>query len=383
MLFKDVIGQQEVKKLLIQSYREGRLSHAQLLFGAEGSGVFPLALAYAQYITCENPDEQDSCGVCSSCAKNKKMVHPDVHYSYPVATVRGNTKPKSVDFATDFRATVLSNPYLDINDWYAEILDSENKQGFMSVEESADINRKLNLKSFESEYRVLLMWMPEKMRTDAANKLLKIIEEPPDKTIFLLCTENRDQLLPTILSRLQMIKVKRLSDQDIQQALEQKHQITPEHARSIAHLCEGNYHEAASLATHEQGIESFENQFLAWMRLCFTPYKSTGKLLTWVEERSKTGREHQKAFLQGCIHTVRECMIMQLNEPELMRWDEQQVKTLKDFVRFITPVNIESFTSSLNDACYHIERQANAKILFLDLSLQIHQLLHVQKTVPA
>ena len=305
---------------------------------------------------------------------------PDVHYSFPVATVRGIVKPKSTDFLKEFRESVLSNPYLNLSDWYSEMLDSENKQGFMSVEESADINRKLNLKSFESEYRILLMWMPEKMRTEAANKLLKIIEEPPDKTIFLLVTENRDQLLTTILSRLQLIKVKRLSDSDIQEALQRINNLSTDHARSIAHLCEGNYHTAQTLAQHEQNEEPFEKQFLTWMRLCFTPFKHTSKLLAYVDEKSKTGREQQKAFLQSCIHTIRECMIIQVNEPLLLRMDKEQINTLKDFVRFVTPSNIEGLTQSLNDACYHIERQANAKILFLDLSLRIHGLLHEKQT---
>ncbi len=375
MLFKEVIGQREVKDRLIQSYRDGRLSHAQLLSGPEGSGVFPLALAFAQYITCENPGETDSCGTCTSCAKNAKMVHPDVHYSFPVATVRDVKKPKSLDFMPEFRQTVLENPYLDLNDWFGE-LDTENKQGFMSVEESADINRKLNLKSFESEFRILLMWMPEKMRTEAANKLLKIIEEPPEKTIFLLATENRDQLLPTILSRLQMIKVKRIADAEIQHTLQTQYQLSEENARTIAHLCEGNFHTAQSLAQQEQGSDRFEKQFLDWMRLCFNPYKGTSKLLSWVDEKSKIGREQQKSFLQCCIQTIRECMIMQLNESRLIRWDEQQFSTLKDFVRFITPSNIHNLTEALNNACYHIERQANPKILFLNLSLQIHVMLH-------
>ena len=324
---------------------------------------------------CENPGETDSCGTCTSCAKNAKMVHPDVHYSFPVATVRDVKKPKSLDFMPEFRQTVLENPYLDLNDWFGE-LDTENKQGFMSVEESADINRKLNLKSFESEFRILLMWMPEKMKTEAANKLLKIIEEPPEKTIFLLATENRDQLLPTILSRLQMIKVKRIADAEIQHTLQTQYQLSEENARTIAHLCEGNFHTAQSLAQQEQGTDRFEKQFLEWMRLCFNPYKNTSKILSWVDEKSKIGREQQKSYLQCCIQTIRECMIMQLDESRLIRWDEQQFSTLKDFVRFITPSNIQNVTEALNNACYHIERQANPKILFLNLSLQIHVMLH-------
>ena len=195
MLFKNVIGQQAVKTRFIQSVTEGRVSHAQLISGPEGSGGLPIALAFAQYLTCERPTQEDSCGVCPSCVKNAKLVHPDVHYSFPVATVRDISKPKSSDFIDDFRQAVIEQPYLDINDWFDQ-LDVANKQGFMSVEESADILRKLHLKSYESPFKIVIQWMPEKMRTEAANKLLKIIEEPPDKTIFFLVTENRDQLCP-------------------------------------------------------------------------------------------------------------------------------------------------------------------------------------------
>ncbi len=379
MLFSEVIGQKEVKEKLIQSYRSGRLSHAQLFFGSEGSGALPLALAFAQYITCEQPGETDSCGVCSSCIKNTKMVHPDVHYSFPVATVRKIQKPKSMDFLSDFRESVLANPYLNLDDWYLA-LDTENKQGFMSVDESADINRKLNLKSFESEYRILLMWQPEKMNTTAANKLLKIIEEPPDKTIFLLVTENKDQLLATTLSRLQLIKVKRISDSSIQEQLEKQYNLSSEQAKTVSLLSEGNFHTAQALAQQEQEIERFEVSFLQWMRLCFSPYKNTAKLLAWVDEKSKTGREQQKRFLQSCIQTVRECMIIQINEPQLIRIDAEQIDSLKAFIRFITPQNVEGIIEQLNQSCYHIERQANPKILFLDLSLQINLLLNQQQT---
>ena len=210
MQLKDVIGQQDVKQRFVQSVTEERVSHAQLIYGPEGSGGLPLALAFAQYLTCEQPADEDSCGRCSSCIKNQKLVHPDVHYSFPVATVRDILKPKSTDFIEEFRKAVIDQPYLDFNDWF-ESLDTANKQGFMSVEESADILRKLHLKSFESPYKIVIQWMPEKMRTEAANKLLKIIEEPPDRTIFFLVTENRDQILGTLLSRTQLVRVKQLT----------------------------------------------------------------------------------------------------------------------------------------------------------------------------
>ncbi len=374
MQFVDVIGQQAVKKRFLQSVSEERVSHAQLIFGPEGSGGLPLALAFAQYLTCERPTESDSCGQCPSCIKNHKMVHPDVHYSFPVATVRDITKPKSTDFLEDFRQTVIDQPYIDLNDWF-DCLDIANKQGFMSVEESADILRKLHLKSYESPFKIVILWMPEKMRTEAANKLLKIIEEPPDKTIFFLVTENRDQIISTILSRTQLIKVNRLTDDEVQQALIDRQQLPGSQARSIAHLADGNYHFAMQLAAHEPSEKSIEEQFIEWMRLCFQPMKSFDKLLPWVDSISKSGRERQKQFLIGSIQTLRECLMANLAPAELTRLDDNQKQLLKDFMPFVHQNNINEFIGELNEACYHIERNANPKILFLDLSFRLNKVL--------
>lgn len=378
MQFAEVIGQQAVKKRFIQSVLEERVSHAQLIFGPEGSGGLPLALAFAQFLTCEKPTESDSCGICPSCIKNQKMVHPDVHYSFPVATVRDITKPKSTDFLEEFRQAVIDQPYLDLNDWF-ECLDTANKQGFMSVEESADILRKLHLKSYESPFKIVIQWMPEKMRTEAANKLLKIIEEPPDKTIFFLVTENRDQIISTILSLTQLIKINHLSDDDIQQALIDRLQLLPAQARSLAHLADGNYHLAMQLSAHEPADKSFEEQFIEWMRLCFQPLKSFDKLLPWFDVIAKSGRERQKQFLIGSIQTLRECIIANLAPTELLRLDDHQKKLLKDFMPFIHQQNMHEFINELNDACYHIERNANPKILFLDLSFRLNKVLMTKR----
>ena len=379
MLFKDVIGQQAVKTRFIQSVTDGRVSHAQLIMGPEGSGGLPIALAFAQYLTCENPGLEDSCGVCPSCLKNAKMVHPDVHYSFPVATVRDISKPKSTDFIDDFRQAVIEQPYLDINDWFDQ-LDVANKQGFMSVEESADILRKLHLKSFESPFKIVIQWMPEKMRTEAANKLLKIIEEPPDKTIFFLVTENRDQLLGTILSRTQMIKINHLSDIEIQQALMARLQLSEQQSRSIAHLADGNYHLAMQIAAQEPAEKSFEEDFIQWMRLCFQPMKQFSKLLPWVESMAKSGREHQKQFLMASIQTIRECIMLNIGPLEIVRLDENQKQAIKDFKPFIHEQNMYSFINELNDACFHVERNANPKILFLDLSFRLNNALLTAKS---
>ena len=374
MLFREVIGQQAVKNRFIQAVAEGRVSHAQLIFGPEGSGGLPMALAFAQYLTCENPTKEDSCGVCPACVKNAKMVHPDVHYSFPVATVRDISKPKSTDFIDEFRQAVLEQPYLDLNDWF-ESLDTANKQGFMSVEESADILRKLHLKSFESQFKIVIQWMPEKMRTEAANKLLKIIEEPPDKTIFFLVTENRDQLLSTILSRTQLVKIRQLSDTDIQQALITRMQLPEQQSRAIAHLSDGNYHLALQLTSQEPSEKNFEEEFIQWMRLCFQPMKQFNKLLPWVDNIAKSGRERQKQFLLGSIQTIRECIMANMGPSEIVRLDEHQQQTLKDFKPFIHEQNMYAFINELNDACFHVERNANPKILFLDLSFRLNNAL--------
>ena len=198
MQFSNVVVKQEVVNQLLNSVKEGRISHAQLFSGPEGGIGLPLAVAYACYLHCEQPGETDSCGKCSSCIKYRKLVHPDLHFSYPVVKLPSmKDSPKSLDFISQWRSTFQANPYMDLAYWY-DALGVENKQGFMSVEESADIIRKLSLKAFESNYKILIMWLPEKMRVDASNKLLKIIEEPPDNTVFMLVTEHREQLLPTI-----------------------------------------------------------------------------------------------------------------------------------------------------------------------------------------
>jgi DNA polymerase III subunit delta' len=388
MLLREVVGHKEVKERFVAGAKEGRVSHALLISGMEGTGGLPLALAFAQFLTCEKLNAKtedslfggeertdpldDSCGKCPSCLKNQKMVHPDVHYSFPVVTQAGK-ESKSIEFTEEFRAAVLQHPYLDLNDWF-EYLGVENKQGFISVDESADILRKLQLKSFESEYKIIIQWMPEKMRTEAANKLLKILEEPPEKTIFFLVTENRDQLLPTILSRTQLIKAGRLMDEEMVEALTAKG-ISAQEAKRIVHLADGNYHHALTLATSEMPEKSSEELFLEWMRLCFAPMKSLPKLYQWIDALAKSGRENQKQFLLSCIQIVRECMMVNVGPEEVVRLDEKQSDTLKNFFPFIHESNIYTVIHDLNEAIYHIERNANPKILFLDLSFRLNQLL--------
>ncbi|MEP7265088.1 MAG: hypothetical protein ABI772_11350 [Bacteroidota bacterium] len=373
MLFKEVVGHILVKERFIGAVKESRVSHALLISGLEGTGGLPLALAMAQYLTCENPGVDESCGKCPSCLKNQKMVHPDVHYSFPVVK-EPSREAKSVEFMDDFRTAVLQNPYLDLTDWF-EFLGVNNKQGYISVEESADILRKLQLKSFESVYKIVILWMPEKLRVDSANKLLKILEEPPDNTVFFLVTENRDQLLPTILSRLQLIKAGRLADKEIVSGLMENKNIPELEAKRLAHLADGNYHLALSLSSSEITEKSAEELFIDWMRLCFNPMKTLPKLYAWVDVTSKSGRESQKQFLLSCIQIVRECIIVNVGAEPLIRLEETQYDKLKLFFPFIHEGNVHMIIKELSEAIYHIERNANPKILFLDLSFSLSNLL--------
>ncbi len=377
MLFSEVIGQDLVKEKLILSHKDGRVSHAQLFFGPKGAGMWPLANAFAQYLTCENPTTIDSCGVCLSCKKNMKMVHPDVHYVFPVMTSKKHKSPKSFDYIADWRRTALANPYLDYNDWVEVIAESDTKQATIMNEEVADIIHKINLKAFEAPYKVIIIWLPERMNATVGNKLLKSFEEPPDKTIFLLACEQRDLLMQTIISRTQMVKLSRLKDEEIVDALIRK-DISQEKAKEIARFADGDFHQALELSLQEQGEGSQEQDFVNWMRLCFKPEKSMSNLITWVDVMSGLNRDQQKNFLFSNIQVVRECLMMNMASIEMVKLDVQQKEKLKLFLPFVNENNVDSFVTELNKAHYHVERNANAKILFLDLSLKISRILQIK-----
>jgi len=246
MLFKEIIGQEEIKKKLIKTVEENRISHAQLFSGPEGAGSLPLAIAYAQYISCEDRSGNDSCGTCHSCLKYSKLIHPDLHFILPVASTPKVKEPLTDKFLEEWRESFLENPYLSPAEWYKAI-GLENKQGFINVDESYEIIRKLSLKSYESEYKVVIIWLPEKMNKPKENKLLKIIEEPPSKTLFLMITENSTNILPTIYSRAQMIRIPKLEEKEILLALQQKYDFEEVNMKDAAHLADGNYLRALNI----------------------------------------------------------------------------------------------------------------------------------------
>jgi DNA polymerase III subunit delta' len=383
MQFSAIIGQNTVRQRLLHSVHENRIPHAQLFYGPEGSGNLALAIAYAQFLSCENRTQEDSCDTCASCKKYKKLIHPDLHFSYPVATVKDISKPTSKDFISKWREAVLENPYLGLQDWY-EFIGIENKQGFMSVEESAEIVRKLTLKTFESKYKVMIIWMPEIMRVDAANKLLKIIEEPPDNTVFILVTENMEQIISTILSRTQLVKINRITDKELNNALKQKYNFEYHDAQRIVHLADGNYNLAQSMAKHESVSIEIEKEFIDWMRMCLfisQPAKledTYKKLNGWIDVMVKAGRERQKNFISYGLEIAHECLVTNYADVSMARMTDEIIPTFSKFVKFIHQNNAALFAEELNKAYFHIGRNANPRILFLDLSFKMNKILQMK-----
>lgn len=373
MQFKDIIGQQQVKQRLIQSVAENRIAHAQLLLGPEGSGTLALAVAYAQYINCPNRTAEDSCGVCSSCNKFQKLIHPDLHFVFPVATTKTVTKdPVSDDFIAQWRTLLLKSPYFSLFQWYGEI-DLENKQGNISKNESQEIIRKLNLKTFEAEYKVMIIWLPERMNIIAANKLLKMLEEPPEKTIFLLVSENTGLMLQTILSRTQLIKVPKINDDDLLAYLKQQYNLPEQQLLDIVHLSDGSYITALRVMESDEENAFNLDRFISLMRLCWT--KDVLGLLKWCETVTGIGRERQKSFLTYTLRMLRENFVMNCQVPELALLTQKENDFSSKFFPFINQDNIFRMVEEVNKAQYHIEANGSDKIIFLDLSLKLIKLI--------
>jgi len=374
MLFKEIIGQQAVKDRLIRSIKEGRISHAQLFLGPEGSGSLALALAYAQYISCSDKQAEDSCGQCLSCVKYNKLVHPDLHFVYPVALSKTNRV--SSDLANNWREFFLDNPYITLFGWF-ETLDAENKQAVIGVDESVDILRKLNLTTYESEYKIMIIWQAEKMNQEAANKLLKILEEPPENTLFLLVCENEDQLLRTIISRTQLIKIFKINDIELINALIERHNVSPEVAKNIAHIADGNYSAALTLIDETENAKLNLLTFQKLMRISFK-FDAKG-VMAWIDEIAAAGRERQKQFLNYALRIMRESLIINYANGSLVKLSTEEENFVKNFSPFIHINNIEGIVEELNKAYYHMERNANVKILFMDLAIKFNRLLNLQK----
>lgn len=372
MFFRDVIGQQAIKKRLIHGVQESRISHAQLIFGPEGCGTLPMAMAYARYIHCTSRGNDDSCGTCPSCQKYDKLVHPDLHLVYPIALSKELRVSTTV--IKEFREMFLANPYLTLNDWFLK-LEAENKQPVIGTEESGEILKKLSLTTFEGEYKIMIIWMAEKMNMQAANKLLKILEEPPDKTVFLLVTENEDQLLRTIVSRTQLVKLPRLSDQELQDAIKSRLSLSDEDAARIAFQADGNYSAAVDLIQkNDQAIFNLQ-VFQKWMRACLK--FDAQKVVEAVDEFAAAGRERQKQFLAYALEMIRESLLVNYADQSLIRIAGDEKNFIVKFAPFVHAANAHRFMNEINVAIQHVERNGSAKIIFLDLSFKANELLNV------
>lgn len=374
MLFRDIIGQTDIKKNLLKLARSGRISHALMLLSPEGAGALPLAIAFARYVNCNNKSETDSCIDCPSCIKIQKLAHPDLHFVYPVATTKSVEKePVSDDFIQQWREAVLQNPYLNLAQWYEQI-GIENKQGFISIFESKEILKKLSFKSYESDYKIMIIWMPEKMNTSAANKLLKLLEEPPDKTIFLLLAQDTSQILPTIISRTQLIKIPKIAREDLKEALTGRFGITNnEEVESILEYANGDYLKAIEAIDTEQNENYNFKAFVNLMRLSYS--SDIPRINEWVDEIAAIGRERQKQFLAFTLKMIRGNFMMNIQQNSIVYLKDNEKEFSVKFSKFVHSQNIEALTKEFNNAYTHIEYNANAKIVFFHLGLRLAKLL--------
>ena len=380
MLFSDVLGQEHLKKHLTQSVANGRIPHAQLFVGPEGSGTLSLAIAYAQYLLCTNTDGENTSGNDACNLKFKNLSHPDLHFAFPVAINSAiKSRPISKLFLEDWRKLLSEQPYCNLFDWYKQ-LGIDNKQGQIGVDEAHDIVKSLSLKAYEGGHKVMIIWMAEKMNTACANKLLKLIEEPPNKTIFILIAEDEEQIITTIKSRCQILHFPPLAENVIKEALIHRFNLDKDVASKIAHQANGNFNKASDLVYQDSEDLQFEEWFIFWIRSAF---KAKGNkaaihdLISWSEDIAKTGRETQKQFLNFCLDFFRQAMLHNFNAKSLVFMEPKSANfSLEKFAPFVHENNIMEISNELQDAMYHIERNGNSKIILTDLSIKLTRLLH-------
>lgn len=373
MLFKEIIGQPEVKSRLLNMVRDDRTPHALLLFGPPGTGKLSLAVAMAQYLSCNDRQREDACGVCPSCVKFNKLVHPDLHFVVPVLkTAKVAKDPVSDHFMAEWREAFISNPYISENQWY-EAIGVENKQGSINKEESLQIIKKLGFKPYESEYKMMIIWLPEKMNQAAANKLLKQIEEPPDKTLILMVSENTDRILPTILSRTQLLLIPPLSESWIREGLLQQDSSDQQMVDDAIRKSNGNFNRALqALRKDENELQYFE-LFSSLMRLCYS--RSIIEINDWVDKVAGLGRERQKQLVDYSLKLLRENFMLSLEQEDLNFMSGKEDEFSRKFSPFIHDGNIHTLVEAFSLAGNHIEANGNPRVILMDLSIQVIRLL--------
>ncbi|MGF1559190.1 MAG: ATP-binding protein [Flavobacteriaceae bacterium] len=379
MLFKDILGLAHIKRHLTSSADAGRIPHAQLFVGPEGCGTLPMALAYVQYIICGNRNGENTGGNEACNLKFSALSHPDVHFAFPTSnTEKIKSHAVSDHFMPEWRQFLRDQPYGNLFDWY-RLIDIEKKQGQIGVDEAMEVVKKLALKSYEGGYKIMLIWMAEKMNNSASNKLLKLIEEPPDKTVFILIAEDEEQIIQTIRSRCQVVHFPPLAEEVMADALVEQG-LLREEALRLAHEADGNFNKALDLMNKDSEDLVFEKWFVQWVRSAFKAKGNKAaihELILWSEEVAKTGRETQKNFLQYCLTAIRQAMLINYGAEKLaylrIHVDGFQ---LEKFAPFIHENNVVAIVEELERAMYHIERNGNAKLILTDLSIKLTRLLH-------
>lgn len=370
--FRGVIGQEAAKQRLLQKAGEGRIPHAQLFCGPEGAGKLPLALAYAKYLCCTNPRPEGACGTCPSCVKWNKLVHPDVHFMFPIVKSAKGKKEVCDDYLADWRHLLMNNPYFALPHWLSA-MGAENGQALIYARESDEITRKLSLKSVEGGYKITIIWLPEKMHEACANKLLKLLEEPPEKTFFLLVSEMPEQLLSTILSRTQRFSVPRIAEADIALALRDKYAVQSADADAIAHMANGSFVKALETISLNEENQLFFDLFVSLMRLAWQ--RKIRELKQWSEQVAGLGRERQKNFLDYCQRMIRENFIYNLHQPEMNYLTRPEENFAIRFAPFVNERNVVGIMEELSEAQLHIVQNVNPRMVFFDFALKMIMLL--------
>lgn len=378
MLFNEIIGHDDTKQTLLRAVQTNHLAHALLFDGPLGSGNLALALALATYINCENNQLHDACGRCASCAKMQKLIHPDLHLIFPVANLANKGKTSEA-FLADWRTFILQSPYRTLPEWL-DYTDADNKQGNITAEEARNILQKLSLKAYEGAYKIMLIWLPELLNTASANALLKVLEEPPAQTLFLLVTNQPDKLLITILSRTQRVAIRPFADDEVAMHLRQYLNLDETKATKLAYLANGNLSAAVQLATADdkqrgEGGAGADNHtwFAEWMRLCYR--QDLTALVKQADQFDGFSKEKQKGLLEYGLHTCRDLFLWQQGAADLLRLPDDELTFVKNFAKVLTPLHVGHIVADLNEAIFHLERNARAKMVLLDMSLTFSRLI--------
>ena len=368
VFFKDIIGQGAVVDRLRRSVNENKLAHALLISGPQGNGKLPVAIALANYILCGNGGGNDACGGCPACVKLDKFIHSDLHFVFPVIKKGGDKSPVSDDYITEWRELLTKSPYFSYDDWLAK-LGVENQQPMIYERESGEILHKLSMQSREGGWKIVIMWLPEKMREDCSNKLLKIIEEPPHKTLFLLVSEEPDKIISTILSRTQRVDVPRIAREDVENALMARYGLTFDNAKLIAHQCAGNWDKAEELLSISEERALYLELFMQLMRTAYA--RNIRDMKSWSEQVAGLGRERQKRLLDYCQRMIRENFIMNFKEDEMLYMSQVERNFSVRFSPFVNERNIFGIMDELSEAQKHVEQNVNAKMVFFDMALRM------------